>query len=327
MQISILLPRLRLYGGIRRMLEIANRMSDAGHDVTIYHSDGSACDWMDVRAKILPASAITKREHEHLLYIFPEHRAIAHGATARRLYHYNLNLYNKRLLLIPSWISFFLRGIFAVHRAYYIRRAVLDARATILVNCTDSEKWLKEHFGITAVSILGAVNSKIFYPVVSRKNSGTTILHLGSPKYWKGNDIVKAAVALVRHSVPDVISESFYDKGISQDQMAAVYGRADVFADAQLYAGWNNPIAEAMACKIPVVCYDSGPNRDIAIHEQTALLVPPKRTDLMAKAIERIINDKVLRDRLVENAYRAIQPFTWERTTNDLLAVLTHANH
>ena len=40
MQISFLLPPLRLYGGVRRMLEIANHAVAWEHDVTIYHSAG-----------------------------------------------------------------------------------------------------------------------------------------------------------------------------------------------------------------------------------------------------------------------------------------------
>src|SRR3990167_7161052 len=122
-KISILLPHLRLYGGIRLMLEIAKHASALGHEITVYHSDSKTSSMRFI-----------EDTHDHLVYIFPEQYEEVHRVRAEHLYYYNLNLYNKNLLLIPIFIGFFLRRVFAFRRAYYIRKAIMDSHARILVN-------------------------------------------------------------------------------------------------------------------------------------------------------------------------------------------------
>jgi len=41
MKISFIQPHLELYGGIRRIIELANRLTERGHDVTIFYFNGS----------------------------------------------------------------------------------------------------------------------------------------------------------------------------------------------------------------------------------------------------------------------------------------------
>jgi len=64
---------------------------------------------------------------------------------------------------------------------------------------------------------------------------------------------------------------------------------------------------EAMAAGCPVVATTVGGAEEIATNEQHALLVPPADPDEMANAIERLLDDKPLRDRLVEGARRRIE--------------------
>jgi hypothetical protein len=52
MKISFIEPHLKVYGGIRRIIELANRLTKRGHDVTIFHSDGSPCGWIKCVAKV-----------------------------------------------------------------------------------------------------------------------------------------------------------------------------------------------------------------------------------------------------------------------------------
>ena len=47
MRIAFVEPHLKLFGGIRRVLELAHRLTLRGHSVTIYHPTGEPCDWMD----------------------------------------------------------------------------------------------------------------------------------------------------------------------------------------------------------------------------------------------------------------------------------------
>jgi glycosyltransferase involved in cell wall biosynthesis len=104
--------------------------------------------------------------------------------------------------------------------------------------------------------------------------------------------------------------------------MAATYGAADLFVDAQWHAGWNNPVIEAMACGTPVVCTDIGGVRDFAFDQKTALLVPPRDASALAGAIRRMMDDRELRERLAANALAGVARFDWDRAADTFLDLL-----
>jgi glycosyltransferase involved in cell wall biosynthesis len=107
----------------------------------------------------------------------------------------------------------------------------------------------------------------------------------------------------------------------SQSQLKELYQTADIFLSAEISAGWSNTVAEAMACQTAVVCTPIG-TADLAIHEQTALLVPPKKLPPLARAIERLIKESKLRTRLAHNAFLHVQKFSWQNYTRNLLQLI-----
>ena len=139
----------------------------------------------------------------------------------------------------------------------------------------------------------------------------------------KGAATVRRAVSLVRDRRPAVILHSYHGRRVAQSEMARVYAGADVFVVGQWYAGWNNPVVEAMACGTPVVCTDIGGVADFAVHEQTALLVPPRDPEAMAAAIERLAGDPALRRRLAANALEKVARFDWDRAAESFLDLLS----
>ena len=53
-----------------------------------------------------------------------------------------------------------------------------------------------------------------------------------------------------------------------------------------------------MACGCAVVCAENGGSRDYAKHGETALVVPPKRPDLLADAVSILLDDDDMRMRI-----------------------------
>lgn len=318
MSISFLLPHLQIYGGVRRFLELANHLTAAGHDASIYHSDGSPCLWMDISTPVYSLEQFRSREHDVIIYALPQQYVEAKRPKARRRFFYVLNLYNRRNLFLPLWILKRLDK-----RAYWTKKGIIDGQIRKLANCSDISIWLNRFYALDVPVIFGGINKDIFHPLDKpRYSDSIRVLTAGSDKYWKGTDMVARAVELAKQAVPNIQLNTYHDKGIPQKKMAEVYGESDVFVDAQYYAGWNNPVAEAMACKVPVVCGDMGFNKDIAINDETALMVPVHDPEAYASAIIRLIEDPELRRRLTENAYRKISEFTWESATDFLLKVL-----
>jgi glycosyltransferase involved in cell wall biosynthesis/trans-aconitate methyltransferase len=312
MKISFIEPHLKLFGGIRRIIEFANRLQARGHDVTIFHTDGSPCDWTEVSAKIKSYSDVQNEIHEVLIFNDPNpfDYHLAKAARAKLKVFYVLGLYDTQLLK-GSNIRLFLPG----NKRMRLLKRSLRSPCLILANATWEKEWLAQNMKIESRLQFGGINTEIFHPVdVPKDPQIMRILTSGDPRRIKGAQTVFKAVEIARKEEPRIVLDCYYGKGLPQNQMARVYSLADVFVDGsrQAGAGWNNPVVEAMACKAPVVCTDIGGVKDFAHHQQTALLVPPDDAHAMASAILRILRDDELAATLRENAYTNIMQFRWD---------------
>ena len=87
--------------------------------------------------------------------------------------------------------------------------------------------------------------------------------------------------------------------------------------------GFGLVLVEAGLLKLPTICSDIPPLREIAVGadgEESVLFVPPENPDALARSVTRLIHDDKLRDRLGQALYdRAITEFTAEIMTNGYL--------
>ena len=44
--ISLFLPHVGVFGGVRRFIELGNAWSAMGHGVTLFHPEGTQPDWL-----------------------------------------------------------------------------------------------------------------------------------------------------------------------------------------------------------------------------------------------------------------------------------------
>jgi glycosyltransferase involved in cell wall biosynthesis len=76
------------------------------------------------------------------------------------------------------------------------------------------------------------------------------------------------------------------------------YAAADVFVLPSHSEGSPNVLLEAMAAEVPIVATAVGGVPEIVADEESALLVPPKNPDALAVAIDRVLHDSALAQRL-----------------------------
>ena len=320
MKISFIEPHLKIYGGIRRIMEISNRLVKRGHDVTIYHSDGSPCDWMEGFAKTRPAQEVLLDQHDVLIYNDPVRRdfILTKKAKAKLKVFFVLELY-KTELLKGFHLSSFLPWN---RRTQYVKKS-LSQGYLILCNATWEKEWLHEHMGIDSELLIGGINTEVFHPLPGQGGgSNKRILYSGDVRPRKGTATIKKSIEWVRKQIPDIGVVTYHGKGIPQHEMATVYSSVDVFVEASCHAGWNNPVIEAMACMAPVVCTDIGGVHDFAIHEKTAILVPIGDDKAMADAIVRLIKDPELANSLRQNAYDKVIGFRWDDSIDRMEDIL-----
>jgi glycosyltransferase involved in cell wall biosynthesis len=76
------------------------------------------------------------------------------------------------------------------------------------------------------------------------------------------------------------------------------------------------------------VAGDVGGLRDLVVHEETGLLVPPGDVEALRKALRRLLDDERLRRHFGDaGRARIAQHFTWKRFADETLRAYEDALH
>jgi glycosyltransferase involved in cell wall biosynthesis len=106
---------------------------------------------------------------------------------------------------------------------------------------------------------------------------------------------------------------------VPAEDLPALYAGAACFVFPSLYEGFGLPVLEAMAAGAPVIASRAGAIPEVA--GDAALLVDPVRVEEIAEAIEAVLADRALRDRLVAAGRARARTFSWETVARQTLAV------
>jgi len=99
---------------------------------------------------------------------------------------------------------------------------------------------------------------------------------------------------------------------VSDEALPLLYNAAEVFAFPSRYEGFGLPVLEAMACGTPVVAGDAPAVNEIV--GDAALLVPPNDWRRLAEALERVLTDALLAERLRQKGLSLAASYSWSRT-------------
>ena len=120
--------------------------------------------------------------------------------------------------------------------------------------------------------------------------------HLDATAVWIGSGPGLAeARELVRR---EGLLDRFVFAGERSD-VAALLPAFDVFAMASRYEGLPCAVVEAMRCGVPVVATAVNSVPDLVIPGESGVLVPPGRPELLAAAIDGVLDDPRTAERLV----------------------------
>jgi len=99
---------------------------------------------------------------------------------------------------------------------------------------------------------------------------------------------------------------------VPHEKLPAYLHASDVFVRPSLSEGMGNSFIEAMAAGVPVVATEVGGIPDFLEHEQTGLFCNVKDPQSIALQITRLLDDEVLRKRVVQNAQEMVEErYSW----------------
>ncbi len=101
---------------------------------------------------------------------------------------------------------------------------------------------------------------------------------------------------------------------ISSEDLEGLWWLTRAFLFPSLYEGFGLPVLEAMDRGVPVACSDASSLPEVA--GDAALLFDPLDVAQMTEAIERLLNDRPLREQLIARGRERVKQFTWERTAH-----------
>lgn len=353
MALRIVIPTIGLdnRGGTRIYLELANILSNRGHEVTILIPRGSNTTTFQIDPKVnLNYIGVAIPQKEDISSIF---RTLM---LFPLLNDCDVVLTNYYLTAFPVAFS----SLFKRHRQsvyliqHYEPLAFGEAERTF----PGIKKWLAEttyRFPMEQVVVANWIkkrvsqisknNIHIIYPNIDLSvfkppdgsiiRNSNSILAFPGKDIWKGwDDFIQAFEKIQNNGAElNVIASSRFPFDLPPGPYFGVHPKDDrelvnFYQSAAIYvhpSWWEGcPLAplEAMACGTPVVAAASEGILEYAIDGENCMLVPPKSPSALADAISRVIADDALRIRLIEGGFETVKRFSWPKMADQFEALL-----
>jgi glycosyltransferase involved in cell wall biosynthesis len=349
MRITFLLGGIELGGGVKLVLEFANRLQDKGHHVSVVYpiiplrngakwyslrkaawqvlgslenlKRGNRVCWFSFRAKLLRVPTLSQR-------FIPDADIVI--ATEWNTAYYVASYINKK------GVKFHL----IQHHEIWggpkkMVENVYSLRTRKLVVSTWLKRLLENDYSVTADILFPGVYFDMFFPEKSRTYGGKRVLMAYRREKWKGIDDGLKAWEIVKKAVPDAQLVMFgVHKGInipeyvefhkfpSDEELRAIYNSCDVFLFPSHTEGLPAPPKEAMACGCALVSTKIDAAIDYAVSGETALLSPVGDYNALARNVITLLEDQEKLKQIAKNGLNFIRRFTWETVVDQLEKIL-----
>ena len=312
-------------GGHRDVFEHLNRLLDRGHEVELW-SLGDEPEWFDLRAPVR-----TFEDYDELVQALSPIEAIKVATWWNTSSH--------------VWAASVLHGIPVyfvqdIETSYYpdddaMRHRVLASYRHEFRYMTISS-WNRDRLrelGLDATLIPPGIDLDNFCPLRDVQRRNDMILALGRSNPLKNLPLTLAAWRALAEPRPELCLFGIEpelapsDPGIRyvtaprDDEVSRLFNEATVFVQTSTHEGFCLPALEAMATGAAVVCTDAHGNRDFCMDGQNCL-VPEQDRRSVADALQRLLGDPDLRQRLGRAGIDVAADYAWTRRIDALEAFL-----
>lgn len=321
MILGVLLPHTKLYGGVKRFLELGNIFVDKGHRFIVFTPDGKAPDWFDFKGEMATFDRIDATRLDALwtttVKFMP--RVLASAARHKIFYH--------------------------VRKSDNVRALMKNPEVEVFACSTNIYEYDLKKFGREAFKAIGGVTLANYRPKQSYAVPGGqpfTVLAYGRiVERVKGTHyVVSACEKLYAQglNIRLLLFDTPVDEGAARrikeftckcpfefvtghpfNRNWELFNRADCFVSAEnpRYSGWNNTVAEAMACGLPVITTKAG-TLDLIRHGHNGIRSARWRF-CFRRHIRELYGNEALRRKYGEAALRDIREFDWSRVAERII--------
>ena len=237
MHLGVILPHTKLYGGVKRFLELGNIFIELGHTFTVYTVEGKSPSWYDFKGETKNFAALQKDDIDALFTTEVKFLEQLTTANTKRKIFYHVRMTEK------------------------LRKALKYSDIEVFACSTNIYLYDKKKYGIEAFKALGGVNvsnyqEKTDYSVEGRpfcvmaygrlaeRVKGTKYVVKACEKlYKKGYDIklllFDTAISEKAQKLIDNFSTSVPFEFVQNhpfDKNSELFNRADVFVAAEGHA-------------------------------------------------------------------------------------------
>ncbi len=152
------------------------------------------------------------------------------------------------------------------------------------------------------------------YDLFRRECATPVALVIAGRKSWDHGD-VDGALAASRYK-EDIIFTGYLDA----HALAGVTAAAHALCYVSLYEGFGLPVAEAMACGVPVIVGRGGAPAEVA--GDAGFLVDPTDTKDIASAMQALLTDQLSYERLSTAGLERSHMFSWVRAAEETYKLL-----
>lgn len=342
MRATFISPCLNTYGGDRVIGRYARGLSARGHDVQVVSvgEPKSTLFYEGLNTITLGHDAFPRSKADYVR---------AGWSVVRRV--------KDPGVIIPTWtptlpLAVLLKALRAGQRTVWLAQDYLemfaglrtetwlleagagycDAVVTISTLCAEhlNAEW---HPG--KVTIIHSGLDEAFFANGVSPNTSEALLFIGDPiprkgwreflEAWEGLRATHPGLefVLVCRSPPDdeLPEGGTCLAGLSDEEVADQYRRAAVYVCASHAEGWGLPALEAMASGTPVVTTLHGGCEAYADDGVNCLTAPVADSVALHGAIERILSDSALRERLIRGGRDTAERYSWATAVDRFEAV------
>lgn len=100
---------------------------------------------------------------------------------------------------------------------------------------------------------------------------------------------------------------------VAEAEKFRILQMCDLYVSTSQHEGFCLAFLEAMACGLPIICYDHGGQRDFLRDQETGYLIPLNDLALFADRCERLMKDRALREQIGLENQRRVDEFCIDR--------------